>query len=91
MRIQQCILSVSFTTGDTSSSSSSDLIFHPAEGTTEFSNLVRLCPDPSLLGDRLLDAVAALAGNEADPSQAGKRLSSCDRNRYELTICVVLY
>ncbi|XP_064608291.1 spatacsin-like [Liolophura sinensis] len=56
--------------GDASSTSSSDLIFHPAEGATEFSNLVRLCHDPSMLGDRLLDAVAALAGNEADPSQA---------------------
>ena len=42
----------------------SDLIFRPTESGEVFSQLVSLCSDPAVLGDKLLQALAALAADD---------------------------
>ncbi|KAH3730075.1 spatacsin-like isoform X1 [Dreissena polymorpha] len=38
-----------------------EMFFDPNDSTTDFHQVVRLCTDPSLLGNRLVEAVAAMA------------------------------
>lgn len=41
-----------------------DLLFDPTEDGGVASQFVTLCPDPSLLGDRLLDVVTTMLGEQ---------------------------
>ncbi|XP_070207763.1 spatacsin-like isoform X2 [Littorina saxatilis] len=45
----------------------SELIFRPTEGGEVFSQLVSLCAEPAILGDKLLMALAAMADTAPDP------------------------
>ena len=52
-------------------SGTSDLIFRPTEGGEVFSQLVSLCAEPAILGDKLLNALAAMADDPSEPSHSG--------------------
>ena len=52
-------------------SGTSDLIYRPTEGGEVFSQLVSLCTEPAILGDKLLHALAAMADDPSEPSQSG--------------------
>ena len=40
----------------------------------EFSHMIRLCKDPAILGNRLLEEVTQLAGSETAQNKQGKPL-----------------
>ena len=48
-----------------------ELFFDPGENFADFHQIVRLCQEPSLLGDRLLGAVAAMADRSDQISDKG--------------------
>lgn len=48
-----------------------ELFFDPADNLSDFHQVVRLCREPSLLGNRLLDAVASMAGELEQTSEKG--------------------
>ena len=48
-----------------------ELFFDPGENFADFHQIVRLCKEPSLLGDRLLGAVAAMAESMEQISDKG--------------------
>ncbi|KAK7503511.1 hypothetical protein BaRGS_00005050 [Batillaria attramentaria] len=48
----------------------SELIFRPTEGGEVFSQLVSLCGEPAILGDKLLNALATMADHSPEPSQS---------------------
>ena len=48
-----------------------ELLFDPGENFSDFYQIVRLCQEPSLLGDRLLSALASLADSPEQISDKG--------------------
>ncbi|KAK3606037.1 hypothetical protein CHS0354_025081 [Potamilus streckersoni] len=52
--------------GDSKGASQGELLLSPEEIQDDLSQIVWLCPEPSLLGDRLLEAVGSLSGNHED-------------------------
>ena len=52
-------------------SGTSELIFRPTDGGKVFSQLVSLCTEPAILGDKLLTALAAIADDASEHSQSG--------------------
>ncbi|WAQ97767.1 SPTCS-like protein [Mya arenaria] len=46
----------------------SEMFFDPSDNMTDFHQIVRLCREPSLLGNRLVDSVALMAGDLEDMS-----------------------
>ena len=63
--IQSYRVSLGDTAGD------QELFFDPGENFTDFHQIVRLCQEPSLLGDRLLGALAAMADSAENISDKG--------------------
>lgn len=60
---------------DSDNISTSDLIFRPTARGEVFSQLVGVCGEPALLGDRLLYSLAAMDIDSPDPSHAGLCIS----------------
>ena len=54
-----------------------ELFFDPGENFSDFHQIVRLCQEPSLLGNRLLDSVASLSGNLEQLNDKGLCLYIC--------------
>lgn len=48
-----------------------EMFFDPADNFSDFHQIVRLCSEPSLLGNRLLDAVASMSGELEQTSDKG--------------------
>ena len=48
-----------------------EMFFDPSDNMVDFHQIVRLCSEPSLLGNRLVDAVAAMAGDLEETSDKG--------------------
>ena len=57
--------------GRSHSSGTSELIFRPTEGGEVFSQLVSMCADPAILGDKLLHALATMADDAPEPTHSG--------------------
>jgi hypothetical protein len=49
--------------------SSSELVFNPLEDASIFTSFIKLCSDPSVLGNRLLEAAAMMANNTVTTTQ----------------------
>ncbi|XP_078607878.1 spatacsin-like isoform X2 [Branchiostoma floridae x Branchiostoma japonicum] len=47
----------------------SELVFHPSDGTEGFLKLTKLCSDPAILGNMLLDRATSLEGSLLDTSR----------------------
>ncbi|XP_066273752.1 spatacsin-like isoform X2 [Branchiostoma lanceolatum] len=55
--------------GADSPRTASELVFHPSDGTEGFLKLTKLCSDPSILGNMLLDRATSLEGSLLDTSR----------------------